>query len=353
MKVFISSLIGGFEPFRAACRSAVTTLRHEPVMAEDFGPRAHSPQVACLQGLREADLVVLVLGERYGATQPSSKLSATHEEYREARGRKPVIAFVKDGVTPEPEQAAFIKEVQNWEGGLFRGGFVAVEDLRDGVIRALHDHTLANVSGPVDSKALTRAAVALIPDPGRQSQRGPILHLAIAGGPIQSILRPAELEAPSLADALHQTALFGAHRLFEGRRGVDIDLDGATLVLAQDNGNKIAVNENGALLLQLHLCDQGQSRDSGFSALIEETILGRIQTGLAYAAWLLDHVDPTQRLTHLAVATRIDAAEHMAWRTQKEQDASPNSGTMGWGRENRPRLLSKNPVPRSAWTNGG
>jgi hypothetical protein len=129
MKVFISSLISGFEPFRAACRSAIATLRHEPLMAEEFGARPQSPQAACLQGLREADIVVLMLGERYGAAQAGSRLSATHEEYREAQGRKPVIAFVQEGIAPEPEQAAFIKEVQAWEGGLFRGGFKTPDDL--------------------------------------------------------------------------------------------------------------------------------------------------------------------------------------------------------------------------------
>src|SRR5258708_7299102 len=147
MKVFISSLIAGFEPYRAACKAAVTTLRHEPIMAEGFGPRPPSPQNACLQGLRGAGVVVLVLGERYGATQPGSKLSATQEEYRDARGGKPVIAFVQEGIAPEFEQAAFIAEVQGWEGGLFRGSFKTPDDLRDGVIRALHDYALANVAG--------------------------------------------------------------------------------------------------------------------------------------------------------------------------------------------------------------
>src|SRR5665213_1713455 len=115
MKVFISSLISGFGPVRQACHGAVTALWHEPVMAEDFGARAESPQGACLQGLRSADLVVLILGESYGAAQPGSGLSATHEEYREARGHKPVLAFVHDGVTPDPQQAEFIREVQGWE----------------------------------------------------------------------------------------------------------------------------------------------------------------------------------------------------------------------------------------------
>src|SRR4051794_30101033 len=237
MKVFISSLIAGFEPFRAAARGAVETLRHEPVMAEDFGARPQSSQVACLQGLRASDLVVLVLGERYGTVQPGSSLSATHEEYREAQGRKPVIAFVQQGVCPEPEQAAFIKEVQGWEGGLFRGGVKDANDLRDAIIRALHDYTLANAAGPVDAKALTETAIGLLPNANRQSSRGPYLQLAVAGGPLQSILRPAEIEAPDLAEAMHQAALFGANRIFGGKSGVDTDMQGAALVLEQDNGN--------------------------------------------------------------------------------------------------------------------
>jgi hypothetical protein len=32
MKVFVSSLISGMEPLRAAARDAITTLRHEPIM---------------------------------------------------------------------------------------------------------------------------------------------------------------------------------------------------------------------------------------------------------------------------------------------------------------------------------
>ncbi len=52
MKIFISSLIAGFAPFRDAARQAVLELSHEPVMAEDFGARPTSPQVACLDGLR-------------------------------------------------------------------------------------------------------------------------------------------------------------------------------------------------------------------------------------------------------------------------------------------------------------
>ena len=117
MKVFISSLISGMEATRTAAREAVEMLRGVAIMAEDFSAGANSPQVTCLTGLRQADLVLLILSEGYGMMQPSG-LSATHEEYREAKGRKPVIAFVQRGIAAEPSQQAFIQEVQKWEGGL-------------------------------------------------------------------------------------------------------------------------------------------------------------------------------------------------------------------------------------------
>ena len=86
MKVFISSLITGMEDLRAAARDAVLQLGHEPVMAEDFGALPHSPQVTCLTGLRQSALMILILGAHYGAKQALG-LSATHEEYREAKDR--------------------------------------------------------------------------------------------------------------------------------------------------------------------------------------------------------------------------------------------------------------------------
>ena len=110
MKIFISSLITGMKTLRAAAKAGVVALGHEPVMAEDFGAVPRSPQVACLDGVRQAAMVVLVLGDRYGAKQASG-ISATHEEYREAKTRCPVLAFIQEPTSPEPEQAAFIAEV--------------------------------------------------------------------------------------------------------------------------------------------------------------------------------------------------------------------------------------------------
>ena len=116
MRIFISSVISGFESHRDAAASAVEDLGHEVVRAEDFGATTSSPQKACLAGVRKPDLTILLLGTRYGAKQPSG-LSATHEEYREAQGRQPVLAFVQEQVDYEVPQADFIREVREWETG--------------------------------------------------------------------------------------------------------------------------------------------------------------------------------------------------------------------------------------------
>ena len=198
-----------------------------------------------------------------------------------------------------------------------------LDELRDHVIRALHDYTLTTMTGPVDPKALTESALSLLPDPDRHTVRTPIINLAIAGGPLQKLLRPAEIEEANLANSLHQAALFGETRIFDHRHGVDFGLEGAALVVGQDDGGRIQLDEQGKLLLRLSVNEHNRERRGSYSfpALIEETVLDRLQAGLSYASWALDRIDPTQRLTHVAIAARIDASDHMAWRTQREQDA--------------------------------
>jgi hypothetical protein len=126
MKVFISSVITGFEAYREAAVRAAKALRHEVKRAEDFTASPATPQQACLAGIRWADVVILLLGARYGAQQGSG-LSATHEEYREARERCPVLLFVEQGATAEPAQREFLQEVRAWTTGHFNAPFSDAE----------------------------------------------------------------------------------------------------------------------------------------------------------------------------------------------------------------------------------
>src|ERR1051326_6906942 len=109
MKIFISSVIRGLESFRDAAANGASTLRHEVNRAEDFGASADSPQRVCLAGVRESDVVILLIGARYGEAQGDRRLSPTHEEYLEARERGSVLVFVPNAVGCEPSQKALLR----------------------------------------------------------------------------------------------------------------------------------------------------------------------------------------------------------------------------------------------------
>src|SRR3546814_7151198 len=129
-----------------------------------------------------------------------------------------MLIFIQQGEA-EPDQAALIDEAGSWESGLFRAAFSTPDELRDLVTRALHDYALAHASTPLDPSALARLAQDLLPESGHGLSTGVALPLAIAAGPEATVLRPAELEDPALAEEMERRALFGHPALFDRRGG--------------------------------------------------------------------------------------------------------------------------------------
>src|SRR5687767_3196702 len=95
-RVFISSVIQGFEDFRQAAADGVAAGGGTPVMAELLPSLSSSPRNACLDGVQSSDVFVIVLGERAGWKTPSGEY-AVEEEWQEARRRSlPILAFLQD-----------------------------------------------------------------------------------------------------------------------------------------------------------------------------------------------------------------------------------------------------------------
>lgn len=332
MKVFISSVIAGMEGHRAAAREAAESLGYTVIAAEDFGASPNSPQQVCLAGVREADVVVLLLGARYGAPQRSGQ-SPTHEEYHDARGQKPVLVFVQDGIAREPDEEKLLEEVSGWEGGQYREPFDSPASLRAVVTRALHRWALSQQAGPVNEQELTARVVALLPQRSTYGAGSPLLHVVVAGAPAQQVLRPSDLDDPALETAMEQEALFGERPVFDRRQGVQASVSGTTLVIRQPNA-EITVDERGSIRMSRPARDTGSRPTEGIPSLVEEDVRDRVGSAIRYAGWLLDRIDPTQRLNRVALACRLDGVGYMPWRTRAEVAASPNQASMGFpGRE--------------------
>ncbi|RYF52101.1 MAG: DUF4062 domain-containing protein, partial [Cytophagaceae bacterium] len=223
MKIFISSLISGMERERTLAKKIIKRLGNDFLSAEDFPAQINSPQVACLQGLRQSGLVVLILNEAYGEIQASG-LSPTHEEYREAKDTRPIIAFIKQASNREAAQQEFINEVSNWSNGLFRSSYNSIDDLEDQLTRALHSWEVSQASAPVDEASLITDALSALSNNisgnshFRSSSESDLL-ISVISGPSIPILRPSQIEDESFVDKLLQAALFGPDKIFDKSSG--------------------------------------------------------------------------------------------------------------------------------------
>jgi hypothetical protein len=337
MNVFVSSVIGGLEPFREAASRAAKVLGDDVRRSEDFGATTRSPQEACLEGVRWADVVVLLLGERYGDPQGSG-LSPTHEEYREAKSAGTVLAFVQDGVQREESQEAFVEEVRSWSGGVFTGSFTTPEDLADALTRALHEVELAQQAGRPDEDEMLTRAQNLVPD--RSGYHGATLCLVTTLGPQRQVLRPSEIEDPGLARALHQDALFGQHAFFDPGQGAETKLtEGALLVEQQDSS--LLLDPSGSV----RILQPAGTPNAGLPSLIEEDVRDKIVRALRLTSSTVTRVDPVQRLTHGLPLVALLSANFFGWRTRDEQSRSPDSMTMSM-RVSDPTLVSLTPPAR-------
>lgn len=346
MKVFLSSMITGFEAYREAAVEAITTLGHTVVRSEDFPASPISPQIACLGGTRQSDAVIVVLGARYGAVQPSG-LSATHEEFREACDTKPTLVFVQAGITPEPEQEALIKEAREWAAGALAPSFDTPDALTKHIVRGLHYLDLARATGPLDQEAMLTRARDLLP--AERYAMGPSsLAVVLVGGPRQPVLRPAQLEDPGLGRELTQEALFGRASLFDAADGTQPGMSGDRLVIRQPL-SWLALDSEGTLVVVRPL-HREKTRDFGLRPVIEEDVSADIEQVLRFADVVLDRIDPTQRLTHLMPIVALLGSAYGAWRTRAEHAASPMSMTMNIGSTERPiASLSPPARPRQAF----
>jgi hypothetical protein len=138
MKVFISSVRRDLEAERDSLPGLIRAIGHDPKRFEDFGAQALPSREACLRGVEDSDVYLLLLGPKYGHVFPETGQSATHDEWVAAvtKGMHRLV-FRKVGVEYEPEQEEFARLVGDYGHGVFYAEFTDVVDLQAKVVQAL------------------------------------------------------------------------------------------------------------------------------------------------------------------------------------------------------------------------
>jgi hypothetical protein len=316
MKVFVSSVIAGFEAYREAAASSASTLDHEVLRSEDFGAVDVSSQVACLSAVRAADVTLVVIGARYGQVQESG-LSATHEEFREACETGRVLVFEQQGIEMEPQQVELLREARDWAGGVGTAPFESPADLERAVTQALHRLERRDLTGSVDLDEIHGRAVSEVASAG--SRMVSLLHLVVAGGPRQAILRPSEFTSELLSH-LKSEALTGVNAVLDTRIGTAESLNADSITLMQETGASIKLDSFGTIGVAtpaLVGSDDALSRQA--VSIVQEHVEASLERSATLAAGILDRIDPTQRLSDLCVAAALSGASYLGWSQNSAQ----------------------------------
>ena len=337
MDIFISSLISGHGEIRDAVAHGITALGHNVIRAEEFGASPQSPQITCLEGVRRADTVILIIGADYGAVQASG-MSATHEEYMEARDHCPVLTMVQSGVQRDERQSAFLEDVRGWSSGHYTENFSGPDDLRDSVTRALHQLELAQATGPVDGEEMLQRAIAFIPESGYRQDMD--LTVSVSSGPNQQIFRPAQLEDGAFHRSLQKETTYGEWPVLDSKDGTEVGLDCGALILKQQR-NLVRINEQGSISMTTRMDSHH------LLVIVEEDVREVIHNRLSFASWFLNDVDSSHKLSHCAIAVGFSGGGMHAWRTCAEHAASPNNVTMSGFPTDEPIVANVSPAHRT------
>jgi len=119
--VFVCSTFSDLSQEREGVLDAIRRLKLQHDAMEFFGAHAEQPIETCLQEVRASDVLVVIVGHRYGSIVPDLGISYSEAEYTEGfRLKKPCLVYMRDDNVPvlpkhmerDPEK---LKLLERWK----------------------------------------------------------------------------------------------------------------------------------------------------------------------------------------------------------------------------------------------
>ncbi|WMJ70119.1 DUF4062 domain-containing protein [Stenotrophomonas sp. 24(2023)] len=214
LRAFISSTMEDLANERRAVVRRLSDLGIEPVNAENISPSGQSSWERIKQEIETCQIVILILGERYGWVPPedANGKSVTHLEYDYSRSKgKIILPFqkkLKYGAERDTDRDSFRREVADWQDGMFRQEFELADDLSELVRKAIIDlfnTTLLNTLADRASRTPAPIPARIAPPstgPSAAASRGEGVLIAGAGMSLPAGMPAASLLVDILSDEL-------------------------------------------------------------------------------------------------------------------------------------------------------
>ena len=311
-RVFVSSVMQGFDEYRAAARAGIDAAGCEPVLVEDHPSLNASPRNACLDGVESCDTVVVVVGSRGGYPAPSGKL-VVEEEYEHAAGRSiPTLVFIQGGVERDAEAERLAARLSEYVDGRFRRSFEGPDDLAREV-----ESAVGTVAGVRRSAGMDRQRMnELLAEPSDFGHEV-VLRVVVAPGRADETVVPVEkLDGE---DFRYEFVRIGTERdvgLFDQNAQRRVDRGRNSLVIEQGDAHgsaapgetiRVEMTEDGWLTIDINVTgvDRRSRHDPtagfGLYPVIVEEVAEHAATALRFARRVYGRIDPHGRYPGLLV----------------------------------------------------
>jgi hypothetical protein len=304
-RVFVSSVVDGFEEYRQAAREGILAVGGEPILVnEDFPSMVDSSRNACLDAVESCDYVVTIVGARGGWTTPSGRL-VVEEEYDRARSNKiPVLVFLQN-VDRDAEATRFARELSDYVSGSLRRTFTTPAELRTQIESALGPLIVGSETRRVF--AMTQRSGDYFADPYRVGGTT-MLRFVLVPERDEEVFDPVLLESEKVRSAVYRIAHDDSVRLLSYEFPKKAKIEGDALVIEQTNTHgrhgeghlvRVEITEGGELIVDANVT--GRVRRGSASDMLDSFVVAveDIETVLAidlrFAAALYAEFDAYQR----------------------------------------------------------
>jgi uncharacterized protein DUF4062 len=302
-RVFVSSIVKDFGPFRAAASRGIERAGAEPVLVnETFAADSRSSRNACLDAVASCDALVLIIAPRGGWTTPSGKL-VIEEEYEEAlRRRLPVYVFVQSG-SADADAKRLIVRVSDYVDGRFRREFSTQEELEEDVFT-----TINGLLTVTDMSRISPSVVDMrVSERRAHIQNEPVLRVALAPERQEELIGPVELSSGTFVQTLYRLGHEGESPLFDYSRPKTSRHERDSIVIEQTDPDSrhsetrrvwLSVDEQGVMVIEANVGNRRRDARDGFSsglAVYVADIEAVFRTIFAFAAAFYAARDPYKR----------------------------------------------------------
>lgn len=333
-RVFVSSVIDGFETFRRAAKEAISRAGGIPVLVNEDSPSLRtSSRNACLDAVDSSDIFILVIGERGGWRAPSGKL-VIEEEFERARKRKQsILVFVKDSAR-DSDAEQLVKSISDYVSGYFRATFRTENDLKQAVERALRP-IMDSVSKPT-MNTTELSSLLKVPHKFRDEAS---LRLVLGPERQEEVIDPVDLDSAEFLSRVYAIGHEPSVGLLNYRHPKDEQVSSTALIIHQEpsghrqsgfEGVHLEVRTSGLVIIDSNITGRAARTDSSVSlnmfVIAEADLESVLSAEFRFCASLYQALDPYQRHERFLYDVALSGIGY--------------------------RHLEKNPQPRSSYAMG-